>query len=206
MTIDFDPETHTYAIDSRPVPSVTRLLEDEGCYYNPFAMDHHRNRGTLVHQICDLIDGRPWEASSVENLIAQSQWDPAGTDPILVPYGMAYADFLVKTQFHAALSEKVVGSAMFGYAGKLDKHGYVGAESWLVDVKSGKPGPSAKLQTALYAHGLEEHLGIPTDKRLTVWLQDDGDFKMEFGNGGDLDVALAVVKVWHWRRSNKLFT
>lgn len=212
MNLEYADETHTYRIDGAVAPSVTQLLADEGFYWNPFAEDSHLNLGSKVHELCYLVDGQPWTASSPEQLVARSRWDPATTGSILVPYGWAWARFCVEHQFHAVYCEHVVGSAIYQIAGRLDRWGMCGMTKTndLIDIKSGQPSPQGRvhgrMQTALYALLLGETYGVRTDHRKVVWLMTDGTFRVEHGQPRDLQVALAIVTVWKERKQHNLFS
>lgn len=209
--VTVNDQEHEYRMDGQIVPSVTQVLEDMGLYYNPYALDKHRNRGTAVHDVTYLIDGKqPWRGSTVDEIIENSLWDPSTTDPILVPYGRAWAQFLLDEQFHAEHAEEVVWSLRFRVCGRMDRHGLNGRRKvrQLVDIKSGMPGPSADLQMGLYDVCAEESKGIKTDERVVVWLKPDGTYHkplMPRKNGLDKQLGLSAVTLWWWRKNNMLF-
>ncbi len=210
MQIEFAEATHTYTVDGAVYPSVTQILSAEGLTDYTFATHQHRNRGTLVHQIAELIDVG-WEttqrsAASAEDIIAASPWDPSTTSSALVPFGMAYCTFLLQERPQWLLSEYPVASKIYHYAGRLDRYGVIRGKRTIVDIKSGEPGDAASIQQALYALALEETTGEKTEDLYAVWLRPDGTHRRLPGNIKDVSIGLHAVQLYHWRKSRGLFT
>ena len=210
----FDPKAHRYFWGDEELVSVTRVLEAMRISDNSWIKQEYRDRGTAVHDICDLIDqdtaGR--DCATSEALIEASQWEPGTTTPELVGYGMAYAAFRVATKFFPLLIEERVYSASLRLAGTLDRFGVWanggGAEAKvLVDIKSGIPALSARIQTALYQYLLERGTKTDTivDLRAAVHLQPDGAFRIyRYEDKHDIQVGLSAVNLYHWMKNNKL--
>jgi hypothetical protein len=177
------------------LPSVTRVLKDLGLSYYPNATHEHRQRGSAVHWMCELIDFH--------------EWDPNDTREDLIPYGRAYERFLADTGFKPELSEWPLHCPRYLFAGKLDRWGHTTNERWLVDIKSGTPPTSARIQVALYDYLLaQQPQGWCTDLRVVLQLKDTGDYKIQTyrggNNGTDVTVGLAAVTLWKWKKYNGL--
>jgi len=217
--IRFEPEGHRYFLGDEEYVSVTQVLAAMRISDNDWIKDEYRQRGTAVHQICDLIDADTSNLNfdSVEELIGASQWEPGATTPELVGYGQAYAAFRVATRFRPALIEERLHSTALRLAGTLDRFGAWGngavlrttvPSRWvLIDLKSGVPTLSARIQTALYQY-LMEGMGkwkAKADVRAAVHLQKDGSFRIyRYEDKQDIQVGLSAVNLYHWMKNNKL--
>jgi hypothetical protein len=203
--IQFDPESHAYALDGAEVPSVTTVLDGEGLSGSPFWTEADRRRGSAVHRIALLMGSGPIIGDTAEEIVSHSAWDPQRTAPVLVGYGLSVAEFYATTGFRPQLIEQPVASAKYGICGTLDAWGNLGGKMVLVDFKSGNPQESANIQTALYAMCLEETKDLLTDGRTVVWIKSDGTFKMypvRPPGGQDLTIGLSAVNLYKWRKAN----
>ena len=82
MELTFDPDTHTYCIDGKKVPSVTQicdLLTHAKIRCRRGVSGQAARRGSAVHEYCELID---YDAP------------PDEIEPELVGYVRAYLTFL----------------------------------------------------------------------------------------------------------------
>lgn len=209
MNIAFDPDTHSYLVDGEPYPNVTSILAAEGLSDFSYCTEESRNRGTLVHQICDIIDagwpeGVVTEVTTPQGIIERSQWSPEDTDPRLVGYGMAYCNYLLAFRPVWQYIEKPVASKVYRYVGTLDRHGVIQGDRTTVDIKSGEPSYSADPQVALYSFALEEMEGLRSDDKYALWLRPDGTFKRVPGDSAGLSAGIAAVTLYHWRKERKL--
>jgi len=211
MHIEFTEEGHTYLVDGAPYPSVTQILKAEGLSDYQFANAGHRDRGAKVHQICELIDqgwpdGVPPAVTDPEEIIERSPWLPAGTDPDWVGYGYGYARYLLAFRPKWKLIESAVASKVYGFAGRLDRHGEAISKPLTVDIKSGEPGDSAEPQVALYGLALTETYGLDPGEKYALWLRKDGTFKKVPGNGTGLSVGISAVILYRYRKQRGLFS
>lgn len=208
MKITFDPSDHSYTLGGVEVPSVTQILSSEGIVSFEYCDESHRQRGSHVHTIAELI-AKDWQGSTVEEIIRHSRWDPDTTDPALVPYGLAAAQWFLDTQFRPEFTEKAVASERFQIAGTLDAYGKMPSGlRTLIDFKSGSVYPGAWLQLSLYEMCLKESLGIETDQRIVVELHKDGSYESKPprpSGGVDLAVGMAVCTVYRWRKNHRMF-
>lgn len=207
IRIEFSADDHKYLLNGNQVPSVTTVMEAEGLSGCPFWKEEHRNRGTAVHKVALLLGKRPIRGSTVEEIVANSAWDPALTHPAIVPYGLSVARYYLESGLRPELVEQPVGSLKLQLCGTLDLLGRTPeGKRRLVDFKSGQPQPAADIQTALYATCLEETLGIKTDERTVVWLKPDTTYKQfppRPAGGVDLSIGMCAVNLYHWRAANK---
>ncbi len=211
-SIEFDPESHSYLVDGQPYPNVTSILSAEGLNSFAFANEGHRQRGSDVHTICNLIDygwrdGIPESVTTPEEVLACCDWEPAGTDPRLVPYGYSYIQFLLRSRPVWKYIEKPVASKTYGFVGTLDRFGAIAGKTSTVDIKSGEPSDSADPQVALYALALEEMEGLPSEECFALWLWKDGKtFRKVPGKGRGLSVGISAVTLYKFRKERGLFT
>ena len=198
-------DAHEYYLNGEETSSVTGVLSAEGLTDYEWCKEEHRNRGKAVHKIAQIIS-RDWRGSTVEEIVANSRWDPAATDPRLIGYGYGVAKFLLNSQFRPTLVEQPVGSLRLGLCGTLDAHGLLPSGAALLpDYKSGRPLPAAAIQMNLYAYMLEETFGIKTDLLSAVWVQAGGDYQMwapRPAGGVDLSIGISAVNLYRWRKQN----
>ncbi len=197
-TFRFDPVEHRYYVNDDERPSVTTVLREAGLYpATPFSTDKHRNRGSRIHQACELINQDPPAA-----------WDPAewsGTSPELLPPIEAYARFVIEKKFQAAYSEHQVYSQALNVAGTFDVLGKADGEWWLLDVKSGVPPAGAKLQLLLYKLLIEECLKI-TPARLFTLAVANGRPKLREvrTTAQERAIVIGACYAWWWRKENRI--
>lgn len=126
--LHFDPETHTYTIGGRKVPSVTEILAPitAGKYPpNAGVVQQAAARGTRIHELCALYD--------MDAL-------PDEFEAELVPYVQAWADFTrdYKPEWYYIEQAMVCDSGIpkQSYAGTVDRVGLVEGRLVAVDVKT----------------------------------------------------------------------
>ena len=137
MPISFDPDTHTYTIDGVEVPSVTtvcRFLAYDQKSEKPWLARVAADRGTRVHAACAMIDyGEEPE----------EDFDTAG-------YLKAYRRFLKDYRPDWEGIEYIVGSAVLGIAGTIDRFGTLyDGRTCILDIKTGSQLHDAPLRAQL---------------------------------------------------------
>lgn len=212
----FDKEQHKYYVDGAEYPGVTTVLSAMGLSDNRWAEEHHRRRGSAVHDIASLLNEVVRNGldsfDSPADLINASRWDVASTSTPLVKRGIAYAKFLHECKFQPVYVEQAVFSTTLKLAGTLDSWGWLRG-NWepgtiLLDIKSGAPAPSASIQIALYDHLL--HACCPdtpaTDKLFALQLKDDETYRIHPlpNDRRYLNLGLSAVNLYHWRQSHNL--
>lgn len=193
----FDPVEHLYRLDGQIIPGVSDILEETGLKHGYNGFQEAQYRGLHVHRACEYLDLNDLDWNSIH--------------PAYVGYVKAWQAWKAEYGFVPELIEYQAYHSQFRYGGTLDRRGVVRtmladgshkAVSWrvLVDLKTGAPEPWHRWQLAGYQLlGGEAWL---TDRRLAVYLHDDGTFTMqEFSDPTDLRVFLAAVTITHAKRS-----
>ena len=137
MPISFDPETHTYTIDGVEVPRVTtvcRFLAYDQKSDRPWLARVAADRGTRIHAACAMIDyGEEPE----------EDFETAG-------YLKAYRRFLKDYRPDWEGIEYIVGSAVLGIAGTIDRFGTLyDGRTCILDIKTGSQFHDAPLRAQL---------------------------------------------------------
>jgi hypothetical protein len=182
--IEFDPATHSYLLDGKPVPSVTKILADTGFIDATWFTEWACRRGTLAH-LCTHLDDT-------------NELDEDTVDPELVPYLAAYRRFKVESGFIVLGSEVRMASVTHRFAGTLDKVGTFGNAAAIIDLETGSHQPVKAIQTA----GYELLRGSP-HKRFALQLKDDGSYKIHpFTDRQDKQIFMSALAVYHWKNNN----
>ncbi len=188
--IEFDPETHSYRVDGRPVPSVTQVIgSGRPAWVDEATWEAAAARGTRIHEAAaelELTGRRPETDAAYRGYLDGWLWwlRVAGVDP------------------RPVLVEEPVASVVYRYAGTVDRvYALPGqARALVVDIKTGSPAVWHSWQVALYALALRE-MGCPVVECRVVYLAADGAARQTVVAGRDLHVAaahgLAAVTEWH---------
>ena len=168
--IHFDPETHTYSLDGKKLPSVTEicgLLNNWGDI-NPAILMQAARRGTVVHEYCELVDYGVDE-------------DGIECEPELAGYVIAYMRFLRDYKPLWECVEQKVYSEQFGYAGTLDRFGTIDGKPVLLDIKTSSC--VNKLQKIIWACQLSAYVLLLAKegeevKRWNLVLKRDGKYQI----------------------------
>jgi hypothetical protein len=187
---EFDPGKHAYAIDGRPVPGVTSVLEPYSGleYVDPATLAAAAEFGTHVHQACHLYN--------LETL------DWGALHPELRPYVQAWAKFLDDVGGVVLSSERRVFSVRHGYAGTLDSRVAWGRSNRLVDIKSTAGVPrTVGPQTAAYAEAWQEQTGERLRDRYCVHLTHAGRYNVHrLSDPRDWEIFKAALVIHHWKK------
>lgn len=174
--LTFDPASHTYALDSVLVPSVTGIIGAAVINGVPimdkrFFSAEARDRGTYVHECVETI-----------NRHGGIDWD--SVDPLFRPYVEAYAAFLAVSGFKPMATETRIASRDYRFAGTIDALGMIGDKATLIDVKSGAAMPYHAYQLGGYSLALAE-AGYKIDQAFVVQVKRDGKFSIHGRLEGD---------------------
>lgn len=135
--VTFDEAEHRYAIDGRPVISVTQALQAAGMVDTRHWTEEARLRGQYIHKAIALD--------------AEGALDMSSVDRRLMPYFEAFRAFLAESRVVFEHVEQLVYDAALGYAGTLDAIvRWPNGKRTLIDFKSGAFPPMAGPQTAAY--------------------------------------------------------
>ena len=139
--LTLDEPTHQYQLHGRPLPSVTGILASSTIVDASHFTEESRIRGQHVHQAAHFFDDDDLDLDSVR--------------PEIRPYLDAYIAFRRDTGFYPVLIEQRLHHSA-GFAGTLDRVGWLNDRLIQLDLKSGGMPKSTGLQTAAYEMALEE--------------------------------------------------
>lgn len=191
-TLHFDPASHTYTRTDtgEVIPSVTRIIAPLTSYFR-VPLDRLRlaaDRGTAVHSLTEAYDrGQTtlWEA-----------------DEALAGYLEAWIAFRYATGFEAEAIEERVYHDRYGYAGTIDRVGYLFGNLAVLDIKTGKHlGPAVGVQLAGYQCAANHQYPCRPEvtHRYAVQLADDGTYQIhEYASLHDLAAFLGCLALWEW--------
>lgn len=194
--LTFEPESHVYRLDGRVIPNVTRVLEPLAELWRVprDVLEAAQVRGTRVHRVCELDDLGTLDESSVNEALRG--------------YLDAWRKFKREHDFTPDLIETRVVHLARGYAGTLDRTGYmrVGTRRRyvLLDIKSGILSELAGLQTAAYMAAAptgSKKFPKPIALRAGVKLDADGDYKLHIFDSHERDLAVfySCLTVHNWK-------
>jgi hypothetical protein len=183
--LDFDPATHTYAVDGiRIQRSVTGVLQASGLVdfssLPAFVLERAQVRGTTVHRAIHFFNEHDLDVDAF-----------ARDYPEWIGYVEAWMTFCDQRRFVACLNEHRVYSDRLEVAGTIDCLGLLDGQAVLLDFATGRPADVCKdLQTAGYlalalewqtddvplAAFLSAH---PMVRRYAVQLRASGSFVVE---------------------------
>lgn len=185
MTLKFDAERHEYKWHGRVVPGVTSVLSEAGLLNfgnaDDDTLERARERGRIVHKLCELDDK--------DELVEES------VDPALAGYLDAWRRFRRETNFTSAHTEHQVFHKIYGYAGTFDDEGSLRGFDALLDKKTGTPQRATGPQTAAYEAARGKHR-----RRWGLHLNADGTYQLRpYTESRDITVFLAALTLHNWR-------
>lgn len=167
--LQFEDATHTYTLDGEVIPSVThivRFLDADVDKSRPWLRDEAAERGTLVHDLCAMLDYG--EDISEE------------TPPYIQGYITAYMNFLRDCNCDWRYIERCDWAEFGGvrYAGTLDRFGKVNGVNTIVDIKTGTSG--SRHRHAAQLTGYSFFPCVSEAQALAVlYLHRDGTYKFQ---------------------------
>ncbi|KKL84994.1 hypothetical protein LCGC14_1959150 [marine sediment metagenome] len=144
--------THTYMHNGRVVPGVTNTIRPLAPDFERFAPESARQRGTLVHALCAVMDGR-------DDLWPEDM--PDGMEDDLSGYCDAWARFKKEsgvTMLPEMIEHRVYHPA-HQYAGTVDRVVDWNGLRWVLDIKTGIHDDSHHLQVAAYREAYNAEAG-----------------------------------------------
>lgn len=196
-TLTFEPAAHAYALDGRPILSVTAILKKVGLV-------------DLSRIPADLLEQKRAIGQAVHE--ATHYWDqddllPGSVDPVVEPYLLAYRAFRAERGFTPLYLETRVHHPRYHYAGTFDRLGLLSSTyggpctAVLLDIKTGDPELAcANLQTAGYLEAyLQSPLPLPDAKTIDRWsvqLRPDGSYRLhKYTDVRDRGIFLAAAQL-----------
>jgi len=185
--IVFVEETHEYFVDGRRVPCVSDILSSMGFVNTARFAPVHAERGKIVHELTRLHD---------LDILAEES-----VDSRLKGYLEGYKTF--KRDFGDRLVvvgiEEIVYNEQHGYAGTLDRWGYLDGDAILYDIKSGVEIPWHVLQTTAYALCMTEK----PKRMFGLYVRDDGTYKLvEHKDPSAKNAWIGAVVAHRWKAKN----
>lgn len=163
---------HRYELDGVKVPSVTEICSHLAPPANvpPETMRMAAQRGSLVHELCELMD---YDAL------------PDEIPPEVSGYLEAYRKFCRDYRVEWIHIEHPVYSKQYGFAGTLDRYGFIQDDDVVVDLKTtANMDRAAKIKAACQTFGysvcLSEAQGLGYATGLIVQLRKDGNYSAWF--------------------------
>lgn len=193
--LTFDAKAHKYAINGRPVPSVTEIIAENGLYDPRHYPEDARRRGTFVHQASVLLDEKDLHWPSVPE-----EW--AG-------YLRSWEAFKARMGVLIIETERRVFDPLYGVAGTLDRVMTFGTGTaiWVIDLKTVGDGKGAapfwtRYQTAAYEAMYRRETGALMLRRGALVLRADGSLPRltEYDDDGDWSAFLALCEATKIRR------
>lgn len=202
--LQFDEASHTYTLGGVKLPGVTTALKslpNDYAMVDPEVLERAAVIGRAVHQII---------ADDIRGNLDEDQ-----IDFDLLPYLDQWRAFRDTSGFVPLLSEQMVYSQRYGYAGTLDLFGILNGRLVLPDAKRTAAVPrSAGPQTAGYELGLRECMPdvvanaaqmvgwksskpVPID-RFALHLTRDRWQLVPFKDPADQRVFLSALTIYQW--------
>ena len=189
--LKFDHKTHSYTLGGKCVPSVSAILRGAGLVdfsgIDRTVLARASTFGTAVHRACELDDKKDLD----ESVLSEH----------LVPYLLAWRNFMEQTGFKVLESETPVGSKKWGYAGTPDRVGTIKGQLTIVDLKTNAVmRPECALQIAGYKIAYEEMRGEKVKKRIAVHLKPDGKYALHcYADQMDETVFMSAVNIYKFK-------
>jgi hypothetical protein len=154
-------ETHTYTLDGRVIPNVTRIIaETVGTGWK--AADWYLQRGRAIHACAALIaEGKEFKY-----------------DDRLAGYVTALKKFFAEVKPENVKSELRVVSKIYQYAGTIDLIGKIGRRNVILDWKHSVDRNRIELQIGGYAIAARETIGIEYGFGAGVQIKENGTYSM----------------------------
>ena len=193
--LTFDERTHTYRWDGEWMFSVSKVLRDSGLApdfagIDPVVLEKARNRGIAVHALTEAIDGGEYPEIPTE----------------LAGYVEGYRLFKRESGFELIAAELMVGHKKYGFAGRLDRLGWIGDQRTIADLKcvAMVAHQSTSLQLGAYAGGYEYlHPTQSVQQLMAVQLRPNGTYTIHLYSPSECwRVFLAALEVAKWRRAH----
>lgn len=162
----FDEERHRYFLNDSPVPGLTQTLALTGFVDPSWFTDEARDRGTRTHAACQFL--------------AEGELDWSTVSEDILPRVKAFEEFISTYDPVLIGAEQFAASAAWGFCCRYDFLFEVPAIGGLsiIEVKTGKAGLAAKLQTAGQKVAIEEWTPFKVAKRFGFELSKEGRYKL----------------------------
>ena len=153
-------DKHEYAIDGRPMPSVTQILGDLFPMWN--CAEWYLERGSAVHACYEML----------------AKGIAFNCDPICQPYVEGWVKWRQALDPFFLTMETMVASKNHQYAGRYDCAAQIGGIVTLIDYKACKSA-TVGLQLAAYSLAWEEMGNMKINNGMGVIIDDSGKWSIE---------------------------
>jgi hypothetical protein len=187
MPLIFDPETHTYTLDGRRLPSVTQILVVGGAVDARWFDAWSRERGSAVHKACEYDDQQRLDYESLDSRIAG--------------YLDAWRRAKRELDIELLTVEEQLHSTDYGFAGTLDRSALCRGkrEKTVIDLKTGELDKAAGPQLAAYVH-MKRVRNPETWKLRAIQLRADGTYQTKtYDFLEQWNVFLACLTLARWK-------
>ena len=190
--IAFDEESHSYTLDGKAVPGVTKPLEllYDFRFVKEEDLERARDLGKKVHKTIELFEAGTLKRDSLHKTLNNHllQWEKFKEDFGYIPAGF----------------ETFVASRRWGYCGCMDSHGILLPQGelpefeLLLDVKTGEDYLPHELQTEGYKIAAVE-MGIMSEqaKRASLYLDESGYALRWHNHPLDRAAFLSTLTIYH---------
>lgn len=189
----FDPDAHRYTLNGVGIPGISFVLEKTGFVDKTWFRPEHADRGHAVHAACLYL--------------IQGDLDWATVHPDILPRLKGFEAFWESLRRFiptVLLAEKPLYSTVYQFGGTPDLVVEDRTGVTVYDIKSGKSGLAAKLQTAAQTVLIEERLGVKVAERYALELPEEGGYKLvKHDDRGDRTMFLNALSMVNRRINEK---
>lgn len=197
--LEFRADDHTYWLDGKRVPNVTRVLSllTDYSHIDPAVLANAQQEGVDMHRMVELY--------------VKGELDEPTLPTWLEPRLAAFKRFQAETGFELLASEQRVYHPLHRYAGTLDLVGKMRMPqsraaqriTALIDLKrSFYAGRAIGLQTAAYGDAWTASGGVKVTHRFALQLRPGASYRLQpFDDRGDFAHYLACLMVWRLKES-----
>lgn len=189
LTLNDKHEYHDQ--DGKIWPSVTQIIQVAGLANQYNHNEYAATRGTFAHKGIHLFN--------------EGVLDEDTLDDTIKPYIQSYKKHRESRPGKVFISETIVFSSMFKFAGKIDQVIFDGKYYDLEDNKTGVYDPGHGLQSAAYVLALKECMGITIRHRYGVHLKSNGSLAklISHDDRTDKSVFLSALNCVIWKKNKR---
>lgn len=169
--LTFDADSHTYSVQGVRLPSVTEVIRfgGEGTDYSSVPshiLERAREIGKKAHKTVELYHEQD------DHLFTN--------DSSVNAYLDGYQEFIDTGVYEHLMSEQKMYCSCHGFAGTVDKVGWVNGALSVIDIKTTNKLnlEHVELQTAAYQHLASRTFDMELEKRFVLHLKKSRDFNL----------------------------
>ena len=184
-SIQFDPATHRYSIDGRPVLGFSEIMADLGFPKNPFWTESGRAEGIALHSWCLFL--------------AQGQEPDEPPDIRIAGRVEGFRRFLSECSFKFVDGEKPQYNPSPEYCCRPDLWGQLNGANALIEVKRGAVMGIHQIQTSAQTLALAAG-GFRVVKRFCLYLKDNSYSLIQHKDRADFQYWKSCAEAHHAKR------